>query len=104
MAGNAPLVPGGSSLFSGQDLLDDLAVDIGQPEIPSLVEVRQLFMVKAKPVEDRGLEIVHVDLVPGNGKSERIRCAMGDPRFDSSPGHEHGIAIRVVISAQHLAS
>src|SRR4051794_27477457 len=46
---------------SGQDGLDDLAVDVGQAEVATLEAVGQARVVDAQEVQQRGLEVVDVD-------------------------------------------
>jgi len=49
----------------GEDVADDLAVDVGEAELATLELVGELFVVHAELVEDGGLKIVDVDFVFG---------------------------------------
>jgi hypothetical protein len=40
-------------------LLDDVTMDVGQPEIPSGVPVGEVFVVNSQKVQDRGMQIVN---------------------------------------------
>ena len=50
-------------MASGNDVVNDVAVDVGQPEVSTGVSIGELFMVQAHEVQDRGVEIVDVDSV-----------------------------------------
>ena len=52
--------PGVTAL--GQNAADHLAVDIGETEITALEAVGQLEVIDPEEVQERGVEIVHVDL------------------------------------------
>jgi hypothetical protein len=43
-------------------------------------------MVEAQQVENRRLEVVHVDLVACNGESQFVRSAVLKARFDPGSG------------------
>ncbi len=44
-----------------QPAIDDFAADVGQAEVAALIAVRQLEVVEAEQVQQRGVEIVHVN-------------------------------------------
>ena len=52
--------------------MHDAAMDVGQPEFSSGVEVRQPFVVKPKQMQDRRLQIVNVDRIVDDVKAEII--------------------------------
>ena len=82
---------------------DYFAVNVGQAEIAALVAVRQPRVVKAKQVQQRGLQVVNVDLVAGYGEAQFVGFAVGYPRLDSAAGQEHRVTVGIVVSAQNLA-
>lgn len=49
--------------FLSQQLLHDLAVDIGQSIIAALEAVGELFVIETKEVHPGGLKVVDVDFV-----------------------------------------
>ena len=51
--------------FSGKDLMDNVAFDIGQSEVPAGVAIGQLLVIQAEGVQESGVEVVDVDLVFG---------------------------------------
>ena len=48
---------------SGEQFLDDPSVDVGQAEVAAGVAVGELLVVEAQQMQDRGVEVVDVDLV-----------------------------------------
>ena len=61
---------------SANQLLDDLAVDVGQPEVAAGVAVGELLVVEAQQMEDRGVQVVDVDLVLDGLEAELVGGAM----------------------------
>ena len=55
---------------------------VGEAEVAALKAVGQLFVVNAQQIEDRGLEIVHVDFVAGDGQSQLVRLPVGKASLD----------------------
>jgi hypothetical protein len=49
------------ALPSGQNLADDSPRDVGQSEITARVAKRQPFVIQAELMQDRGVQVVHVD-------------------------------------------
>ncbi len=88
-----------SARESGEQLRDERAVNIGQPEVASGVAIRQLFVIEAEQVQDGGVQVVHVDRVFDRGKAELIGGAVDMARTDTAPGHPDGEAVVVVIAA-----
>src|SRR5262249_10266465 len=73
-----PLSPSG---FSRQDLLHDLAVDIGQAEIAALEFEGQFQMVDAHQVQHRRVQVVNVHDVLGGVVAEFVGLAVADTRL-----------------------
>ena len=48
-------------MISGEDGFDDVAVDVGEAEVPALGAEGETLVVKAKAVHQGGLEVVDVD-------------------------------------------
>lgn len=57
------ITPFSDADLSGENLFDDLPVNVREPELTALVRVGQTFMVKAKAMKNRGLQIVDMNLV-----------------------------------------
>ena len=49
--------------------------------------VRQLFVVEAQQVQDRGVQVVHVHRVLGSAEPDRICLAVADTAFDTATGN-----------------
>ena len=44
----------------GDEIMDDVSVDVGQPEISSLVPVRQFSVVNSEQMENGGIQVMNV--------------------------------------------
>ena len=64
--------------FLNQNILYDMAIDIGETEAAALIEIIEFFVVDDEEVEDGGLEVVNVD-------SSR-RCYSRNHRCDHKSG------------------
>ena len=74
-------------------------MDVGQTVVPSLELESQLFMVYAKTVQNRSVQIVYVYGVLRNIVAVAIRLPMRYPRLDSASRHPDGEAARMMIAA-----
>ena len=63
--------------YLGQQLFDDVAVDVGQPVVAALEAVGQPFVVEAEEVQDGRLQVVDVDCVLGDVEAELVGLAVG---------------------------
>lgn len=89
---------------SGQNILNDLTVNIGEAEVASAVAVGQGFVIEAQKVEKGGVEVVDVDLVLHGGEAEVIGGTMNVSTLDPSAGHPGGKSVVVVVASVDLAS
>ena len=69
------------------DLLDDVAVDVGQAKVATCVTEGQPFMIDAQQVQYRGVKVVCVDSVFGGQNTVLIGLAMNDSALDATSGH-----------------
>src|SRR5437588_399482 len=74
-------------LPSRQQLRHHLAGHVGQPKIPTLEAVRQLEVVQAEQMQQRGMEIVDVNGVLDNAPADVIGLADDLPALDAAAGH-----------------
>ena len=65
----------------GQQVVDDLPVHIGQPEIAAGVAVGQLLVIDAQDVQQRGVQVVDGDAVFDGAEAEFVGCAVGRCRL-----------------------
>ena len=59
---------------------------IRQPERPARVVECQFLVVEAQLVQDRGVEVVHVDLALHGHVAEDVGFAVGEAGFESAAG------------------
>ena len=71
---------------SREDVADDLAVHVRQSVVSSIASIREAFVVETELVQDRRVEIVHVNLVVHRQMPELVGRAVGDPGLHASPG------------------
>jgi hypothetical protein len=86
-----------------KNLLDHLAVHVRQPEVTSLEPESQPLVVKSQQVQDRGLQVVDVNRVFADGKTEFVGLSLGDDGLDSTTCHPDGKRIDVMIASGRLA-
>ena len=55
--------PLGQATASGQQLLEHVAADVGQPLVAAVVQEGELLVVEAHQVQDRGVDVVDVGAV-----------------------------------------
>lgn len=84
--------------LSGQDVFDNVSIDIRQAVVATLMEVGQSRVIHAHQVEDGGVEVVDMDAIGDGGEAEFVGFAVGLASLDFPACHPHGEAIRVVIS------
>ena len=60
-------------------------------------------MVEAQQVHDRGLQVVDVNFIGGNGEPELVGFAVAVAAAGAAAGHPHCEAVGIVVAAQHLA-
>ena len=66
----------GRTPMSGDDVVHDVAVDVGQTKIAARVAIGQLFVIEAEEVKNRGMEIVHMHRVFRDVHAEFVRTAV----------------------------
>ena len=72
---------------SRQPAIDDFAADVGEPEVAALVAVGELQVIEPKEVQQRGVEVVHMDGVFGNSPADFVGLAVDLATFDSATSH-----------------
>ena len=84
---------------SGEDLVEDLASDVGESVAAAIVEVGELLVVETEQVEHRGMEVMDGAAVDGGLEADLVKLAVGGASLDAGAGHEHAETVRVVVSA-----
>ncbi len=89
----------GRRTLSGQYGTGDLPFHVGKAEIPACMLVGEVFVVKAKKVEDGGVEVVDVHFVHCGVITVVVGRPVGEAWFYASSGHPHGEAVGVVVAS-----
>src|SRR5688500_14704772 len=84
--------------YLGEQLLDDVAVDVGETEVTTLETVRQLLVIEPELVQDRGVEVVDVDLVPSDVEAEFVGLA-NHARLEAAAGEPHRERVGMMVAA-----
>ena len=82
----------------GNQVLDHMPVHIGQSIVPPLKTVSQLFMIKPEQMHPGGLKVMHMYGILGDIEAELIGCSMDMTTLHATPCHDHGEAIRIMIT------
>ena len=90
-------------LPSGQQLLDHVAMHVGQPIIAALMAKRQPQMVEPQQVQHRGLQIVNVDPILDRIIADFIRLADRAAGGHPATSQPHAVGFQVVISTTYVA-
>ena len=83
----------------GHQVGDDFTVDVGQPEVASTVAESQFLVVDSHQVQDRGVEVVEVDLVFNSVIAVFVCASVDKPGTDTTSSHPHRESVRVVVAA-----
>jgi len=86
-------------MSSRQYFLHDPARHIRQTVIPSLEAVGEAFVVESELVQDRGVEIAHVDLVAAHVEAEAVALAIDRAGLEAATGLPQGEDVRVAVPA-----
>jgi hypothetical protein len=88
-------------LFSAlrQQLFHYHSVNIGQPEVAALKTERQFLVIEAEQMQQRCVQVMHVNTILDHIEAEFIRCAERDARFHAATCDPHRERFVVVIAA-----
>jgi hypothetical protein len=81
-----------------------IAGDIGQPEIASAMVESELLVVEAHEVQNRGVEIVDMHLVPRHGAPVWIACSKREAGFYTASVQSGRENLRVVFASFRACS
>src|SRR5262249_25306964 len=97
---SSQMTPSGSMLSSfGHDLPNHHPMHIGQPKIASRVAIRQPLVIESQEVQDRRVQIVHVDAVLLGGEAEVVGGTVDVAALGASAGQPHAEAVVIVVAA-----
>src|SRR5258705_9715909 len=99
-----PMMPqrivGISSNDLGQEFLDHVSVDIGEPEFAPLKFVSQLRVVEPHQLQDGGVEVVNLDRILDDVVAEIVGLSDRNARLDAASGHPDRERARMVVASQ----
>ena len=76
---------------------------VGQPEVAAGVAVGELLVVEAEEVQDRGVQVVDVDLLLDRLEAEFVGGAVDVAAAHAAAGQPHREAVVIVVAAVDLA-
>jgi hypothetical protein len=76
--------------WSGENIANDPAVDIGQAEVAARVAVGEPGVVQPHQMQDRRVQVVHVNGVFGDLVAVFVRATVAETPFNSAAGEEAG--------------
>ena len=79
--------------------MDDFAVDVGQAHVAAAEAVGESLVIDAQEVQDRGVEVVDLDLVLDGVVAVVVGGAVDGAAFDPAAGQPDGEAVGVVVAA-----
>lgn len=89
--------PHGVRYGSGEDLVDDVAMDIGEATVDPVLADGELFVIDAEQVEDGGVEVVAVGLALDGLIAPVVAASMASSRANAGTGHPADEGSAVVI-------
>lgn len=94
--------PTEDAAYLGQDLLNHVAVNVGQAIVATLKAVVETLVVDTEAVKQCGMKIMHMDRVFGDVVAVVVCLAEAHSRFDSATRHPNGKAAWMVVTAKTL--
>ena len=83
--------------------MHDFSVNISQAIVAALKSVRQSFVIHSQQMQDRGMQIVDMDLALGGPEAQFIGRAVNVAGLDSATRHPHCEGIDMMIAAKAFA-
>ena len=84
----------------GQDFSHDSAMNIGEPVVTALEGECQALMIETEAVQQRRLNVMNVNRVSSDVKSQIIGGTVHHARFDTTARQPHGEGLGMVVSPQ----
>src|SRR6476660_2812468 len=86
----------------GNQLVDDLAVDVGEAEIAARIAIGETLVVKTHELQDGGVQVVDVHRILGGTEAEFVGRSVGLATFDAAAGEPDGETPVIVVTAVDL--
>ena len=84
---NAAVVP--VLRYLHEQVVNNAAMHVGDSEVATVVSIRELLVVEAEEVEDRGVKIMVRDRGLHRMHAKVVGGAISEAAFDSAAGHPH---------------
>src|SRR5688572_11286496 len=84
---------------SGENVLDDFAVHVGQPHVTAAEPERLTGMIDAQKTQHRGVQVMHFASPFDGAVAELVGLPVGETALDAAPCHPDAEAERVVVAA-----
>src|SRR5262249_31049956 len=91
-----------AALKSGDNLRDQLAVDVGETHVAAVEEIGQLRVIDAEQVQHRGVQVMDGDGLLLGFIPELVAGSDDLTAFDAGAGHPYGHGAGVVVAADAL--
>ena len=75
-------------------------MNVREAEVAARVAIRELLMVEAQEMEDRGMEVVHVNSVDCRGESELVGGAVHMAAANTTAGQPHRETVMIMVAAR----
>ena len=85
---------------SGEDLVDDAAVDVGEAVAATLKTVGEPLVIDPHQMHERCMKVVDVDPIPDDVVPELAGFAVTDSPLHAAAGHPHREAARMMVSPE----
>src|SRR5713101_2570278 len=84
-------------MLSGENLVYNTAMHVGETEVPALELVGEPLVVDAQQVEHGGVQVVHRDDILDGVVAEVVGAAVRDAALDAAAGQPDGKTLDVVV-------
>lgn len=84
------------------DVLDHVPMYVSQTVIAALIAEAEFFVIEAQQLHNSSLQVVDMNFVFHDAKSEFIGLAVVVAALDSAAGHPHCETVRIVVPTQDL--
>ena len=91
------------TVSSRQQFADNMAMHIGQPELAARVEMGQPLVVDAELMQDRRLQVMHVDRLIDDMEPKVIGRSIAEAPLHPAAGQPHRVRLRMMIATEASA-
>ena len=84
---------------SGDKVVDDISVNVGEPEVAACVPVGQEFVIEAHEMEDGRMQVVHVNWILDGFEAELVGSSVDESSLGAAADQDSGEAVVVVVAS-----